>query len=118
MITDGSGGLYQTRMSCRWQISVEHPVRINFLHFDLESGYDTVVVYDGVDTEACRTTTLLNRHSTVCGRFVEMFSGQYDVVDLPEPLVIMSGNVLLVFDTDGSVQRTGFVLTSYGLVMT
>ncbi len=90
--TDGSGTAnYDSDVSCSWHLvsNSEEQLLLTFTEFSTEACCDIVRVYDGEDDAA----TLLLTHGGS---------------ELP-PAVASSGNELYItFDTDGSVQSTGW----------
>ncbi|XP_028390679.1 cubilin-like isoform X2 [Dendronephthya gigantea] len=88
----GYPNLYPNNMDCEWTISSTNGklILLHFSHFLLESGYDFLYIYDGDSADARRL-------------------GRYDGDQLPGNLESSGSNVFIVFQTDGSGQRSGFV---------
>ena len=84
-ITDGPQA-YGDSMHCEWQIQSEMQISLSFSSFDTEAYYDYVKVYEG--------PTLL---------------GSFNGSALPAPLTARSGSMRVLFFTDGSVTREGFM---------
>lgn len=82
---------YSPSVTVTWAILVDQgfEIQIDFDFFYTETSYDVVKVYDGPTTSYDILATL---------------SGSYT----PEPLQSSSNSVLVVFTSDGSVQRPGF----------
>uniref|UniRef100_A0A8C4R6D0 CUB and sushi domain-containing protein 1 n=1 Tax=Eptatretus burgeri TaxID=7764 RepID=A0A8C4R6D0_EPTBU len=84
---------YPTGKDCAWTISVSrgHILGLNFINFDLESGYDFLDVYDGPDEYA-------------------VLLGSFHGSGLPPRLESSGGDLHLVFRSDGTVGHAGFHL--------
>ncbi len=90
--SDGSGSYnYHNNSNCSWLISPasQQPVHLLFTHFKTEQGYDFVKIYDGTGTG-----------SPLLGDF----SGD----TIPPMLTAASGNMLVVFTSDGGVVDEGW----------
>jgi len=87
---------YPAKKECVWIFSTTpgHRIKLLFTEFELEPhqecAYDHIVVYDG------HTTT-----QQILGRFCGS--------KLPHPLIATESSMLLVFKSDASVQRKGFM---------
>jgi hypothetical protein len=91
-LSDGSGNdLYNNNTNCQWLISDtnQSTIVLDFDDFKTESGFDFVYVYDGNNT-----------NSTLLGTY----SGQ----SLPPTQTATSGNMLIVFTSDGGVVDEGW----------
>ncbi|XP_028390683.1 cubilin-like [Dendronephthya gigantea] len=88
----GYPNLYPNNMDCEWTISSTNgkPILLQFSHFSLEIGSDFLYIYDG-DSASARSL------------------GRYDGDLLPGNLQSSGSNVFIVFQTDGSERRSGFV---------
>ncbi|KAK5650137.1 hypothetical protein RI129_001166 [Pyrocoelia pectoralis] len=89
---------YPSRKDCVWHFSTTpgHRIKIMFMNFEMEPhqecSYDHIVFYDGDSPEA---------HTL--GRFCGS--------KLPHPIVASGNQMFLVFKSDASVQRKGFLAT-------
>jgi len=87
---------YPAKKECVWIFSTTpgHRIKLLFTEFEMEPhqecAYDHIVVYDGLTT----TDQILGRF---CGS------------KLPHPLIATNNNMLMVFKSDASVQRKGFM---------
>ncbi|XP_074648145.1 tolloid-like protein 2 isoform X2 [Tubulanus polymorphus] len=88
--------LYPSNKNCVWQIVAPKQYRIilNITHFDLEGSnqdcdYDSLTVKSGMTAEA-------TNHGTFCGHTI------------PNPITSEGNTMRIEFNTDNSVQRTGF----------
>lgn len=93
--TDGSGSNnYQSNSDCKWLIQPANATSIvlSFSSFNVESGVDGVIVYDGASV-----------NSPILGTF----SGS----TLPASVTSSSGNMLVRFLTDGQNNFSGFSAT-------
>lgn len=94
IIEDGSGPReYGDNLYCQWLIQPPgaEALRISFLDFQTEGGYDIVSVYDG---------------PTQSDRLLGQFSG----LNLPSELTTSQGQALVIFSTDASVTYPGWSL--------
>jgi cubilin len=94
-LTDGSGR-YIRNMRCEWQLSGSGTIELVMASLDLDEG-DELVVYDGPNS----SSPLLAALSGVAS----------DLPDLPEPIQSSGGSMTVVFTSDETVQREGFVVT-------
>lgn len=89
---------YPSRKDCVWHFSTTpgHRIKINFIMFEMEPhqecSYDHIAFYDGDSPE-----------SHQLGRFCGS--------KLPHPIVASGNQMYLVFKSDASVQRKGFLAT-------
>ncbi len=93
-ITDGSGTAeYLNNSYCTWLIQPTgvQQISLAFTQFTTESGYDFVDIYNGIDTSG-------------------VLLGSYSGNTLPPSITVNSGNVFVVFRTDGSITAAGFSL--------
>ncbi|XP_060072061.1 tolloid-like protein 1 [Ylistrum balloti] len=88
--------LYPPNKMCVWEIVApdQYRITLNFTHFDMEGNnqdceYDSVRVSSGVGTEAVV-------HGIFCGS------------NLPMPITSESNTLRIEFNSDNSVQKTGF----------
>lgn len=87
---------YPSRKDCVWHFSTTpgHRIKINFINFEMEPhqecSYDHIVFYDGDSLDA---------HTL--GRFCGS--------KMPHPIVATSNQMYMVFKSDASVQRKGFL---------
>jgi hypothetical protein len=93
VITDGFNN-YTNNMDCRWSISRSSPgvFRFNFLQLITESGYDEVIIYNGVND--------------ITGVQIGRYSGS----TLPAEVTFTGTNAYVAFITDGSQTFSGFNL--------
>lgn len=89
--------LYPPNKNCVWQIEAPEQYRItlNFTHFDLEGNnqnceYDSVKITSGTGPES-------------------VVNGMYCGSTLPMPITSESNTLTIEFNSDNSVQKTGFV---------
>ncbi|CAL4137302.1 unnamed protein product [Meganyctiphanes norvegica] len=87
-----SGGDYQNNENCIWIIRASEPIKITFVRFNTESGYDYLNVQDGASIG-----------SNLLGRF----SGDGE----PDAVQTTTNAAYLLFTSDGSVTRIGFEIT-------
>ncbi|XP_065171165.1 protein tolkin-like [Atheta coriaria] len=89
---------YPSRKDCVWKFSTTpgHRIKIQFFRFEMEPhqecSYDHIVFYDGDSPEA-------NTLGRFCGS------------KLPHPIVATGNQMYMVFKSDQSVQRGGFLAT-------
>lgn len=89
---------YPSRKECVWHFTTTpgHRIKLNFNEFEMEPhqecAYDHIVLYDG-DTSDMHTL----------GRFCGS--------KLPHPILASGNQMLMVFKSDASVQRKGFLAT-------
>lgn len=87
---------YPAKKECVWIFSTTpgHRIKLLFTEFELEPhqecAYDHIVVYDGHTTD-------------------EQILGRFCGSKLPHPLIATDSTMLLVFKSDASVQRKGFM---------
>lgn len=95
IITPNWPSEYPIKQHCQWKITVTpgHRVKIIFADFELESHqqctYDHVIAYDG----PTKSYAML---------------GQYCGSRKPGPIISSQNQLLVIFNSDGSVQRKGF----------
>ncbi|CAH8432073.1 unnamed protein product [Dicrocoelium dendriticum] len=95
IITPNWPNEYPVKQHCQWKITVMpgHRVKVIFADFELESHqqctYDRVVAYDG-----------LSKSAPVLGQFCGSRK--------PGPVISSQNKLLLIFNSDASVQRKGF----------
>ncbi|KAK4882987.1 hypothetical protein RN001_006306 [Aquatica leii] len=89
---------YPSKKDCVWHFSTTpgHRIKIMFMNFEMEPhqecSYDHIAFYDGDSPEA---------HTL----------GKFCGSKLPHPIVASGNQMFLVFKSDGSVQRKGFLAT-------
>ncbi len=92
-ISDGSGGVaYEDDTYCQWLIEPSEPtstITLDFEEFQTESCCDHIYIYDGTSIEA-------------------PFLAELDGSSLPGSVTAYSGQMLVRFDTDGSVTGSGW----------
>jgi pimeloyl-ACP methyl ester carboxylesterase len=91
-IDDGSGlNNYSNNAHCSWLIQPPGATSITlaFTQFDIESKYDSVTVYNG---------------ATISSNVLGTFSGS----DLPTAISSTGGSMLVVFNSDNSVTKSGW----------
>ncbi|XP_013385673.1 bone morphogenetic protein 1 [Lingula anatina] len=93
--------LYPINKNCVWQIvaPAQYRISLNFTHFDLEGNnqdceYDSVEVRSGFETDS-------NLLGVFCGS------------TLPMPLTSEGNSLRIEFNSDNSVQKTGFLATFF-----
>ena len=79
------GGRYAASMNCEWHIAVSSVLLLTFIRFDLEDGYDFVRIFRG---DSASNGFLLERTGSAT----------------PSPVVVATGEALIQFRTDDSVQ--------------
>ena len=92
--------MYTSSASCGWQIvpSGGGTIRLSFMEFATEAGYDFLKVYDGLSPSG----QLLN-------------DGQTSGSAMPGPLLATSGAMYVSFVSDSSVEEQGFSATYFSL---
>lgn len=98
-ITDGSGpNDYGNNSDCRWSIQPEgaDQVRITFIEFNTEAGFDFVSVYDGSSTDS-------------------PLIGRYSGANLPPVLLTSGPSAFVTFSSDRSATAPGWHLEYEGL---
>uniref|UniRef100_A0A1B6GTE4 Metalloendopeptidase n=2 Tax=Cicadellinae TaxID=33370 RepID=A0A1B6GTE4_9HEMI len=89
---------YPSRKDCVWHFTTTpgHRIKLLFTEFEMEPhqecAYDHIVLYDGDSTD-----------SHILGRFCGS--------KVPHPILATSNQMFMVFKSDASVQRKGFVAT-------
>ncbi|CAL4159149.1 unnamed protein product, partial [Meganyctiphanes norvegica] len=86
-----SGSNYHNNEHCVWIIRAGSPLKMTFVTFDTETGYDYLYIRDGN-----------NNASPLLGTF----HGD----SVPSPVQTRTNEAHLLFTSDGSVSRTGFEL--------
>ncbi|XP_028390645.1 tolloid-like protein 1 [Dendronephthya gigantea] len=90
----GYPNFYPNNMDCEWLISDTKgkPILLKFLNFSLEDcEYDYLDVYDGDSAVASKL-------------------GRFCLDRIPRILISSGSNIFIVFHTDSTVQKSGFVL--------
>ncbi|KAG5448252.1 Deleted in malignant brain tumors 1 protein [Clonorchis sinensis] len=84
---------YPNSVLCSWRITVPDgcKIKLNFLHFALESGYDALIIYDGYNTSSS-SVTLTGWH-------------------LPDAYQSTGQSLFIKMKTDEDIQRSGFLAT-------
>lgn len=97
-ITDGQGQ-YSDNQRCEWLVSpsVVNSITFNFLSFNTEQGFDFVQIFDGIDATAPSL-------------------GRWSGINLPPSVTVNGSAAFVVFTTDGSAVRDGFILNYQGVV--
>ncbi|TGZ74345.1 hypothetical protein CRM22_000989, partial [Opisthorchis felineus] len=82
---------YPNSVHCSWRIMVHEgcKIKLNFLHFAFESGYDGLIIYDGYNTSS-RFVTLTGWH-------------------LPDAYQSTGQSLFIRMKTDEDIQRSGFL---------
>ncbi|XP_054258423.1 tolloid-like protein 2 [Macrosteles quadrilineatus] len=89
---------YPSRKDCVWHFTTTpgHRIKLLFTEFEMEPhqecAYDHIVLYDGDSTD-----------SHILGRFCGS--------KVPHPIIATTNQMFMVFKSDASVQRKGFVAT-------
>lgn len=94
IITDGSGPVdYNPDTYCTWVIESERAEGfiISFTQFGIEYGYDRLSIFD------------------ISGRFAELMA-DFTGNQLPEPVYLVSSKLLVVFETDATINGPGWEL--------
>ncbi|MCB2218878.1 MAG: C10 family peptidase [Bacteroidetes bacterium] len=89
---DGSGSFnYKNNTNCMYKIQPDYAngVTMTFTEFDTEEGVDILKVYDASNNQ-----------------LIEELSGS----DLPDPIFMESGQIFLVFQSDGAMNHGGFTV--------
>jgi len=91
--------LYPANKNCVWQIVApdDHKININFTHFDLE-GHNQDCEYDSVRVSSGKGKEL-KLHGVFCG------------YTFPAPVTSEGNTLRIEFNSDNSVQKTGFTAT-------
>ena len=125
---------YENNMDCEWRIEADPGTTISFsfTYFDLEGGscgWDYVLLEDNgsllgyvqymheTDNGIMNKEKLISLQSVfgsvVKSKFSRIYSSRSLMCGevLPEPITSASNHVVVRFHTDGSVVRSGFILT-------
>jgi hypothetical protein len=92
---DGSGDwYYKNQSNCMWKIQPAwaSDITLTFTEFDTEAGTDVVKIYDASNNQLLAT-----------------YSGAYTPGNMPAPITIPSGKLFMTFQTNGAINRPGWV---------
>ena len=98
VIQTRDGTLYRSNTDCRWNLSSNTLLQLQFASFRTYSSADYLTIYDGGSSSA-----------PLIGRF----SGS----SLPSPIVSSSNKLYLQFTSDGSYEDYGFKAFYRGIVL-
>ncbi len=91
---DGSGTwYYKNQSNCMWKLLPQYAmgVTLTFTEFDTEEGSDFLKIYDASNNQLLAT-----------------YSGHYTAGNMPDPIYTASGQLFLIWQTDGAVNAPGW----------
>ena len=95
-ILSQTGPKYTNNLNCKWIISSDDAISVQFTRFSVENGYDDVRI-ETCTSSLCDTTTTLQRYH----------GGDYS---LSRVFTSTTGHLLIHFRSDGAFTKEGFAL--------